>query len=235
MRILLMICTLMGSSFFISDKAFADQVGTGVFINSVGDVLTNRHVIENCGFIQVRLPNKEWRNAEISLVSSSFDLAILKTDWATDVFASLSVTEDDYPIIPTPGDDIFTYGYSYEKAGMEGWGRVGLVLPLENFLDLEYSKIQMDVGPGSSGSAIFDRTNLLVGILTRGKGTQRIFKDSLDEYFGATDIYALNGNAIAQFINEGGSKFSTWQADGWFMPHEVIRHAVEVTVLVACL
>jgi len=126
MRILLMICTLMGSSFFISDKAFADQVGTGVFINSVGDVLTNRHVIENCGFIQVRLPNKEWRNAEISLVSSSFDLAILKTDWATDVFASLSVTEDDYPIIPTPGDDIITYGYSYEKAGMEGWGRVGL-------------------------------------------------------------------------------------------------------------
>jgi len=182
----------------------------------------------------VRLPNKKWRNAEIISVSSSFDLAALRTGWVTDVFASLRV-EDKYPIIPTPGEDLFTFGYSYEKGGVKGWDTAGLVLPLKNFRDQFYSKVQMDVSPGSSGSAIFDRTKLLVGVLTKGEETRRIFKDSLDEFFGATDIYALNGNAIAHFINEGKVKFNTWQPTRRFMPHEAVRHAKKVTVLVACL
>ena len=83
-------------------------------------------------------------------------------------------------------------------------------------------------------TSILDRTKLLVGVLTKGVKTQRIFKNSLEEFFGATDIYALNGNAIAHFINEGDVNFNTWEPTERFMPHEVVGHARNFTVLVAC-
>ena len=92
----------------------------------------------------------------------------------------------------------------------------------------------MDVSPGSSGSAVLGRHNLLVGIVTAGKELGKFPDPKWGEYFGTKEIYILNGNAITHFINETNIYATTWEPKSAFMPMTVMKHAMEITSLIIC-
>ena len=102
-------------------------VGTGFFYNSRGDVMTNRHVVQGCSKIGIQLPNKKVVSGSIIAKSSVFDIAAIRTNTQTKRFAALPV-QNKYPIIPAGGADVFTYGYSIAKRGLDGWPIAGLII-----------------------------------------------------------------------------------------------------------
>src|SRR6476661_5132396 len=70
--------------FFLSGTATSREIitGTAIILNPTGDMLTNRHVIDGCEKIFVRLHNETAYRAVVVSVSKSFDMAILKIDGA---------------------------------------------------------------------------------------------------------------------------------------------------------
>ena len=60
-------------------KSRPDGIGTGFFVSGNGDVLTNRHVVENCKTVSILTPGGD--RVKATLVSSSglYDLALLRT------------------------------------------------------------------------------------------------------------------------------------------------------------
>jgi S1-C subfamily serine protease len=65
------------------------STGTGFFISHDGSLITNAHVVENCGTLRVRTSDGTFRSATIVSRDATNDLALLRTGRAQDQIASL--------------------------------------------------------------------------------------------------------------------------------------------------
>ncbi len=213
--------------------ALADYIGTGFFYNNRGDILTNRHVVDDCEKIEIILPNRTKIYGSLISVSSKYDLAAIKTKYNTDRFAALRVSQK-FPLIPVDNEEIFSFGFSYfERENFRGWGVMGHVISLPS-ANRDFSfPLRIDVTPGSSGSPVIGRDMLLVGVITAGQEFGDL-PDEMGGYYGDNLIYALNGNAITSFINEHNLYMNIWEPTKRFMPFTIFDHLQKITSLIIC-
>lgn len=175
----------------IAINSFAQsRQGTGVAINPDGDILTNRHVIENsCTSLFIEdLAGNRWR-ALVKKISKVHDLALLRSN-RRGAFAYIRVNDSQDEIIdPIANESVHIVGFPDGEFGPRG----GFVKTLK---DPQHGGDGFGVGLqstyGGSGSPVFDDGGLLIGLLWGGT---TLIDNSLM-------VYALKASAFKEILSE---------------------------------
>lgn len=138
--------------------------GSGVIISPDGYVITNNHVIESGGKVEVTLYNKRSYTAEIIGKDPSTDLALLKIK-ASDLQPLRYANSDEVQV----GEWVLAVGNPFNLTSTVTAGIVSATGRNINILQGMYSIenfIQTDavVNPGNSGGALVNMKGELVGI-----------------------------------------------------------------------
>lgn len=160
--------------------------GTGFFINTKGDVLTNKHVVSNCSSIWVRNATRNIK-AEVLTIGKDVDLAVVRTGYLVKtpaMFASNpvktlnEVVAFGFPLLSQLGDEIkATKGHISALSGYKG--------------NTEFLSHTASIQPGNSGGALLNTSGSVIGINTAKLTGNKI--DNLN--------FAIKGTVAQQFIN----------------------------------
>ncbi|RMI22764.1 trypsin-like peptidase domain-containing protein [Sinorhizobium meliloti] len=149
-----------GLSMAIASHCFADEPsssGTGFAVTTDGWILTNAHVVQDCGRIEV----KGKGDATDPRIDEINDLAVVK----------ISASEPLKPLVfrksPTRlGEDIVAVGYPLATLLADSvkitTGNVNALAGIRN--DTRYIQISTPIQPGNSGGPVVDRNGYLLGI-----------------------------------------------------------------------
>ena len=152
------------------------STGTGFFVSSQGHVLTNHHVVENCGAISVALEGNLSLSARVIARDSKNDLALLTTS---------GLKPSAVPNLRTGvrlGESVFVYGFPL--AGLlasSGNFTIGNVTAVAGLGD-DTTMIQMSapVQPGNSGGPVLDQHGNVVAVVVSKLNALRIAKVTSD-------------------------------------------------------
>ncbi len=140
--------------------------GSGFIIRSDGYIVTNSHVIENAGRIEVR--TKDGRRFEAKVVGSDAktDIAVLKIE-GKDLPAGELGDSDEVRV----GQLVFAIGvpYNLDFSFSGGWisakGRTNLLSSVDPNISYEdYLQTDTFINPGNSGGPLFDVDGKVVGM-----------------------------------------------------------------------
>lgn len=157
----------------VSVKATSDSsgsTGSGVILNTNGDILTNYHVIEGMDTFSITVNDKEYECTVVGTDPTS-DLAVLHADLKGDSVTPIEVGNSDSL---APGSWVMSVGSPF---GLDHSVSAGIVSALSrgDMLETEGGEttiyanlIQVDaaINPGNSGGALVDSNGQLVGICT---------------------------------------------------------------------
>ncbi len=145
------------------DGETAGNSGTAFFINNIGHLLTNNHVVEGCKSQKINYFNKEY-DVKIIATDKTLDLALLKVETRPKAFISFSKDE------PKKRQPITAAGYPLGKFLSDDLkindGRISALKGFEN----NSNEIQHDIAinPGNSGGPIVNEKGQLVAIAVSG-------------------------------------------------------------------
>jgi S1-C subfamily serine protease len=142
-------------------------LGSGVIYRSDGYIITNNHVIEPGGAIEVRLANGDRLAAELVGTDPLNDLAVLKVDRID--LPAIRLRPSSEPL--RVGETVVAIGSPF---GLDATVTAGIIsalnrdLPVSNGADTIPAVVQTDaaINPGNSGGALVDLKGQLVGINT---------------------------------------------------------------------
>jgi serine protease Do len=136
--------------------------GSGFFISADGYAVTNNHVVEGTGSIQVQTDDKKTYGAKVVGTDPMTDLALIKVDGRND-FAHVALA--DAP--PRVGDWVLAIGNPF---GLGGTVTAGIVSARERDIGADSNDhlIQIDapINKGDSGGPSFDVAGSVVGVNT---------------------------------------------------------------------
>ena len=150
-------------------------LGSGVVIDSDGDIVTNNHVVQDATELAVALPDGTLRPTKLVGVDPESDLALLKIDPS-----GLRPIEMGDVRSAAVGDVVLAVGnplgvgQTVTQGIISAVGRKGIgINPIENFIQTDAA-----INPGNSGGALVDTSGRLLGInsaiLSRGGGSEGI-------------------------------------------------------------
>lgn len=149
-----------GLSMAIASKSFADEPtssGTGFAVTADGWIVTNAHVVQECGRIEV----KGRGDAADPRIDEINDLAVVKIT-AGEPLKPLAFRKSATRL----GEDIVAVGYPLATLLADSvkitTGNVNALAGIRN--DTRYIQISTPIQPGNSGGPVVDRNGLLLGI-----------------------------------------------------------------------
>ncbi|MBM3804403.1 MAG: trypsin-like serine protease [Acidimicrobiia bacterium] len=142
--------------------------GSGAIIDRQGHILTNYHVVEGAGALEVTLSDKRKLKARVIGADPSNDLAVIKIDPAG---KALSVVQLGSSSNLQVGQKVLAIGNPF---GLEGTLTTGVISSLRRTIRAENGKmiddvIQTDaaINPGNSGGPLLNSLGELIGINTQ--------------------------------------------------------------------
>ena len=151
------------SPFFHDREQSQQGVGSGVIVSPEGILLTNNHVVEQAGDIDVRLSDGRELRAEVVGTDPETDLAVLriKADRLPAITLGRSQDLRVGDVLLAIGNP-FNVGQTVTAGIVSALGRTGLGLStFESFIQTDAA-----INPGNSGGALVDAMGHLVGINT---------------------------------------------------------------------
>jgi len=151
-----------------SHRGFGRGLGTGVIVDSFGDILTSLHIIDGAENITVTFLDGTQSNVQIIQEMPELDLVLLQ---AYDTPLSVTPAVLGNPNNMRVGDEAYVVGHPFGLYGsmssgvISGFDRVFL-LPDS---DVEIpGMIQVDaaINPGNSGGPLLNRGGQVIGIVT---------------------------------------------------------------------
>jgi S1-C subfamily serine protease len=170
--VLLLTCSAHGSSLwdqtrFSNLKAgvtYEINSGTGFYINRE-NIVTNRHVVENCRNIALR-GAVEPTLASIVVIDQNLDLALLKVDTPPKKVPYLRINYDKV----APDDILFTVGYplDHSKTGDYVIREAKVLYVSDRTEKTKFTNIQFTdiVDHGNSGGPLLDKNSNIIGVVT---------------------------------------------------------------------
>lgn len=142
-----------------------NSLGSGVVVQADGIVVTNNHVIDGADQITVALSDRREFDAEVVLVDSRTDLAVLKIDTGGEALPFLAFRDSDTVEV---GDIVFAIGNPFGVGKTVTSGIVSAIARSEVGVSDFESFIQTDaaINPGNSGGALVGLDGRLFGINT---------------------------------------------------------------------
>ena len=166
--------------------------GSGIIITESGYVITNSHVVEGGGSIQLALLDGESYSATIVADDPELDLAILKIDSGRiDFPRALFSSYEDIVI----GEKILALGYPYsDDLGDELSATDGIVSALKTIDGFDYIQTDAEISLGYGGGPLVNLDSEVIGIttwaFTAGEGLKfaipvNIVMDYIESIIGA--------------------------------------------------
>lgn len=148
----------------LKKKYLVESLGSGVFYDSRGYILTNYHVVEDVDEVMVKLMDQREFSAKVVGVDPLTDLAVLKIFSFSSFPVPTFGTSKDLGV----GEWVMAIGNPY---GLNGTVTVGVIsgthrsdlgiATFENFLQTDAS-----INPGNSGGPLIDLKGNVIGINT---------------------------------------------------------------------
>jgi putative serine protease PepD len=181
-----------------------EGTGSGIVLDSKGDILTNYHVIANADQVQVKFSDGTTANATVVGTNSGYDLAVIRVSVAASKLHPVTLGNYDSVRI---GDTVYAIGSPF---GLSGSLTEGIVSNLHQSSSSVTSSsragsqlnnlIQTDtpINPGNSGGALVNAAGQVIGI------TQSI-ESPVEGNVGVG--FAIPINQVTQLLSsiEGGS------------------------------
>lgn len=203
--------------------------GTGFVVSAVGHVLTNHHVIAQCGKVKIG-----GREGEAKLVTGDTvsDIALLQMQDKTTQVASFIRN----PAELRQGEDIVIYGYPLNAVLSAGGNLAPGVVSALTGLGNNTNQIQITapVQPGSSGSPVLNRKGQVVGMVSMKLSDRKIA--SATGQIPQNVNFAVNAQTLRAFLDankvpyETGSRLIAWSKN----TADIAETARKWTVSVEC-
>jgi S1-C subfamily serine protease len=142
-----------------------EDLGTGVIIDTQGDILTALHVVEGASVIKVTFADGTTSTASIATADPTHDIAVLDAERLPAVIVPAVLGPG-----PQVGDETFAVG---NPLGLVGSLSAGVISGLDRTFKVANGRtlsgmIQFDaaVNPGSSGGPLLNTKGQVIGIVT---------------------------------------------------------------------
>ncbi len=181
------------------------SIGSGFFIDKRGYLITNYHVIESevnpeyegYSRLYIKLPDFAGTKVPAKVVGWDpvFDIALLKTEMATDYVFSIS-SEERY----RPGENIYAIG---SPGGLDNTITSGIISASgRRFLPIGDSlQVDVPINPGNSGGPLINSSGEMIGIVFAG----------IEQFEGIN--FAIPAHWVVDFLPElykGGEVNHSW-------------------------
>ncbi|MBQ2942641.1 MAG: trypsin-like peptidase domain-containing protein [Clostridia bacterium] len=146
---------------------------SGFFISADGYAVTNCHVIENSGYIEIKLPDgRRYHGAVAGNANKSAPLKVIDFDEEKDI-ALLKIDGSSFPYIETgdsrnlvQGQTVYAIG---SPAGLENTMSMGIISrTTPAFPSLPDIQISVPITHGSSGGVLLNTSGKAIGITSAG-------------------------------------------------------------------
>jgi serine protease Do len=171
------------------------STGTGFLVNDTGWILTNRHVVEDCDFMEV----EGFGRATTIIKDSQADLALVLLR-GQHQGAPLPLRETP----PRLTEDLVALGYPLSDVlGNNIRATTGTVSALGGVHgDPRYLQISAPIQPGNSGGPVLDADGSVIGIASASLSDQ-VYDASQNVNF------AITASEATRFMNESGISFTS--------------------------
>lgn len=206
--------------------------GTGFFITSSGDVLTNAHVINGCSAVTLQQPGGLSQKGRVVATDAKNDLAVIVTSMKPPAVAALRANV-------RLGENIAVFGFPLSnRLSTAGNFTVGYVSALAGLKD-DTTAIQISapIQPGNSGGPVFDSHGNVVAIIV-ATATTSIMADASGQ---APSVMPQNINfaiksaiALAFLSSNGVNPDADVDNNLHLETSELAEHAKSRTVKIIC-
>ena len=218
---------LMGG--MVPGHAADTQSGSGVVIGAHGEILTNAHVIRNCGPITVRSASGDLATALVVERDEQNDLAVVRRAVPLTAVATF---RDAGPV--RAGDAVVALGYPLSgilaTSANLTVGNVSALAGLRD--DSRYLQISAPVQPGNSGGPLLDASGHLVGIVTSKLNAAQVARFTGD--IPQNVNFALKAEVARAFLDSKGIAYQTARSDRQLSAADIGDIARPFTVQIEC-
>jgi S1-C subfamily serine protease len=202
--------------------------GTGFFANSEGDIVTAKHVIEECPSISIVYRDVEFP-AALRFADEEWDLAVVHADLEPASFAALAPAEE-----LKMGKEMIAFGYPLQ----------GLLAPTPSMTTGILSNPQVIKGrndllqittpiqPGNSGGPLLGGNGAVCGVIV---ATLNALKLALATGALPQNVnFAISSTRLSQFLSDKGVPWTAVEEQKKLSAIEIAEQAKEYTVMVLC-
>ena len=205
------------------------SAGSGFAVTRDGHIVTNQHVIDGCGPIQVRLPGSGQQvPASVRWQDKRNDIAVLKVDHAFGAVAELRAR----PL--SLGDQVMAYGFPYTGLlASEGVFTAGMVSATAGLRD-DTTRLQISnpVQPGNSGGPLLDEQGAVAGVIVSKLDAIKVLAVTGD--IPQNINFAVKGEVVRLLLDTYGVQYAPGKSTRRLEPREVADRAKSFTVLITC-
>lgn len=183
---------LIEKPLYPNNKILAASSGTGFFVSSSGNIVTNNHVIEDCNYVTANFEGSEIKTETLA-VDKKNDLAIIKAN--INPKHIYPVSYDDAQLL----DNIIIAGYPLgKKVSSAIKTSKGSITALAGYGD-NYSEFQTDaaLNSGNSGGPIINDKGNVIGVAVAAFGK----KEGIESFNFGVKSSTLRTFASAKSIN----------------------------------
>lgn len=183
------------------------RTGTGFVVDTSGVVVTNYHVVQQCGAVSFLMNGAPSIDAAVIASDPNNDLALIKINAKPKVAA---VVQDPEKL--RAGDDVIVFGFpllgQLATAGNLTRGSVTALSGLRD--DARYFQMSAPIQLGNSGGPVLTASGRLAGVATYKLNAARELKTTGD--ISQNVNFALKTSVLRAFLDSNGVAYS--RADG---------------------
>ena len=208
--------------------SFAQQVTGTAFAIAPGLLITNQHVIDGCGDIDLIAPDGR-RPAELVDSVQQIDLALLRVYGLRGGIASLRFSN-----AVQLGEPITVFGFPLSGSlSSTGNFTSGIVSSLRGFKDAAGEiQITAPIQPGNSGGPVLDSSGAVIGVVVSGLAARRTSQNSIQVPQNVN--FAIAPDVLADFLKKNKVELPDIQQAAALNTTEIAKLAQGFTYRVEC-
>ena len=202
--------------------------GTGFFVATDGAVITNAHVVENCGAIRVTASQGATADAKIVARDVRNDLALLGTGLTVKKVAAFRASI-------RLGEPVEAFGYPLAdvlaRSGNFTLGNVSALVGIGE--DSRYLQISAPVQPGNSGGPLLDQSGNLVGVVSAKLNALKMMLATNGDIPQNVN-FAIKASIVTSFMEANGVAYATGSATQAIPPADLADQAKAMSAFIEC-
>ena len=226
----------------------SETSGSGFFVSKLGHIVTNAHVVRNCGSITVGDNAKNQVTVTLVEKNKRNDLALLKISPAKMASAETEslIRKLGIKIVPLAsegllrsddvelGESVLVAGFPYGEIFSDTIKVTGGMVSANRGMGDDIGQFQIDaaVQPGNSGGPIYDENGNIVGVVVAQLDRLKVAKaiGSLPENVN----FGIKASTVRQFLTASGLP-TKWSSRSQTMStKDIAQIATNQTVMVVC-
>jgi S1-C subfamily serine protease len=206
-------------------KPTQHSFGTGFFVSSDGEILTNNHVVAGCRNLTI----KDGQPVQVISRDPTSDLALVKADHKPDEIAVFRSGP-----APRIGDGVVIFGFPLpgilSSEGNVSTGILSATTGLQN--DIRFVQISAPVQPGNSGGPVFDTSGHVIGVVVAKLDALRVAQFTGDVPQNVN--FAVHWSEVRALLDEQGVKYKKLPSQQAVSTSAIAKIGAEVSVTLDC-